>query len=91
MVGTNYTVQRQQFTGQRTKPPPHAIADNSIADLLGYGDAKAHGRITVLSRPHQKNKAALRGPLRCVCGKEIPARSYDCQADSFLRPRARRA
>src|ERR1700761_9138531 len=96
MIGAGDAVGGKQCAAERAEAALHAVADHRIADLLGHRDAEAHRRIAVVARAYQKHEAG-HGPARAtVRREEIRAAPEDdvsvlAQAESDLRPRARRA
>lgn len=91
MIRARDTVFGKQITSQGPKPSLHAIADNRAADFPGNRNADTHGWIAIVPRTDQKNKSGHRNALPGVCRQEITPFRKLPQADSFLRPRARRA
>jgi hypothetical protein len=95
MVGIGQAILGQQLADQNPEPPFHAVAHHGIADALGDGDAKTQPRTIV--RPGEQDKARTCNAQSTVGSEEIstPCENsgldYRAQADSFLRPRARRA
>jgi hypothetical protein len=107
MVGARDAPVRQDLAGEGTEPPLHPIADDRAADLLRHSDAEADRRIAVLPVADEQDEAGRRGPAAAISRQEIgasgdggegsgpgrlrSAASRFAQADSVLRPRARRA
>ena len=95
VVGIGQAMRGQQFAHQRAQPPLHAVAHHGVADLLGDGDAETQTRPVVGAG--KQDKPGPRNAQAPVGGEEIGAprqnRGLDRsdQAESFLRPRARRA
>src|SRR3546814_14348273 len=80
----------QKRAGQRAKTALHAVADNRPADLLGDGDAKTNGRVAIIAGTNKKHETGNRHAL-CGVGRPKVAPISDLpQADSLLRPLARR-
>ncbi len=91
MVSTHDTAYRQYFASKFPEAPFHPVACDRITNLSGNGNSQPHCRVAVITITHQQNKATICRPLCRVSGKEIPALADCNQAESFLRPRARRA
>src|SRR3546814_4334357 len=81
----------QKRAGQRAKTALHAVADNRPADLLGDGDAKTNGRVAIIAGTNKKHETGHRHALSGVGRQQVAPLSDLPQADSFLRPLARRA
>ncbi len=92
MVGARYALTRQQIARERPQPAFHPVANDRVSDLLGDGEADANRRVTVIPRANLQHEAGHRHAAPAIGREEIAAagqrRDY---ADSFLRPRARRA
>ena len=92
MVGARYALFRQQITRERSQPALHPVANDRVSDLLGDGEADANRSVTVIPRADLQHEAGHRHASPAIGREEIAAagqrRDY---ADSFLRPRARRA
>ena len=92
MVRARNTLDRQQITRERPQPAFHPVANDRVSDLLGDGEADSNRRFTVIPRAHLQHEAGHRHASPAIGREEIAAagqrRDY---ADSFLRPRARRA
>jgi hypothetical protein len=95
MVGIGQAILGQQLADQSPEPPLHPVAHHGIADALGDGNAKTQARARV--SPSEQYKTGTRNAQSPVGSEEISTpcenSGLDCraQADSFLRPRARRA
>jgi len=86
----------QQLARERAEPALHSVADNRVADFLGDGDAETHDRIVIAPRPDDQHETGHGRPPAAIGRQKIrAARKHRigrlAQADSFLRPRARRA
>src|SRR5262249_2935449 len=91
MIGAGDSLAWQQFARQCPEPPLHAVADDGAADLPGDGDAEPHLRLAVLAIADEEDEAGHRRSSSLVRRQEIRAAGEIGQADSFLRPRLRRA
>jgi hypothetical protein len=85
----------QQLANQRTEAPLHAVTDYGIADSFGNGNPEAQSRAII--RAGKQDEPGPCDPQSAIGSEEISA---PCQygrlgrlgqAESFLRPRARRA
>ena len=92
MVRAGDSLGRQQIARERPHPAFHPVADDRVADLLGDGEADSHGGITVIPLAYLQHEAGHRHESPAI-GREEIAAAGQCRdyADSFLRPRARRA
>jgi len=96
MVGAGDPGFGENEAGELAKAPLHPVAHDRAADLLRNGDAEADRGIAVLARPDQQDEAGRRRAPARIGGEIVrppgeasePGRRY---ADSFLRPRPRRA
>ena len=92
VIGTRNALFRQQITRERPQPAFHPVANDRVSDLLGDGEADANALVTVIPRANLQHEAGHRHASPAIGREEIAAagqrRDY---ADSFLRPRARRA
>jgi hypothetical protein len=91
VVSTYFALFVEHFAGERTKPALHAIADDRPTDFLGNGYAQPLGRVFIFSVSHKQHKALGRDPLGRIGGEKIAPLENRDQAESLLRPRARRA
>jgi hypothetical protein len=102
MVGIRQAANGQQFAQQGPEATLHAVAHDGVTDALGDGNAEAKsltGSIRPAVRPRKQHEAGACYAQPLVGGQEIgaPGQYPDRrrigldQADSFLRPRARRA
>jgi hypothetical protein len=91
MISARNALRRNQISPKRAKPPLHPVANDSIANFLGDSDAKALALICIAPIPDQQNEPRHRETLGPIRREEICAAGERDQADSFLRPRARRA
>ncbi|KHA62731.1 hypothetical protein NI18_21170 [Sphingomonas sp. Ant20] len=100
VIGASDTAFRQQLTRQSPQPPFHAVTDDGVANLLGDGEADSHRLVTVIAGAHEQDESRHRCALPRIRREKIAAFRHDRQAsiagrdgqaDSFLRPRARRA
>src|SRR3546814_14622167 len=81
----------QRLAGRGAKPALHAVGENRRADLLGDGDAKTNGRVAIIAGTNKKHETGHRHALSGVGRQKVAPLSDLPQADSFLRPLARRA
>jgi len=84
----------QPFAGQCgaqqfPEPALHPIADDRVADLLGYGDAKALAQSAV--GPGQQHKTGARHAQAPVGGKKVSAAFNDRDYGRIIRQLRRRA
>ena len=70
---------------------PGAQVGIRLSHLAGDGEADAHGGVFIATLADKQNEAANGGPSSGVGGQKVRPLLQMCQADSFLRPRARRA
>jgi len=91
MICARYARRRQNFPRKCAKTPLHAVADDGIANLLGYGDPEPHAGIAIIAFPYEKHESGHGNTLAAVGSKEIGSALDSLQAESDLRPRARRA
>ena len=91
MIRSSRAIGANHCASQLAKSPLHPIAYNGIADLLRHGDPQPLCRIAIIALAHQQHKAGRRHPACCIGGQKIRPLSNRNQAESFLRPRARRA
>jgi hypothetical protein len=105
VIGISHAMRRQKVAQQFAEAPLHAVADDGIADSFGHGDAVAQTRAAV--GPGEQNEAGAGDAKAAVGGEKVRAARQDrrldrairsraiwsriVQAESFLRPRARRA
>ena len=74
MVGAGDAMLGQDFAGERAEAALHAVADDRAADLLGDGEADAHGRIAVIARSRtSRTKPGMAARRAGVGGQEIGA------------------
>lgn len=92
VIRTGYALDRQKLARERPQPAFHPVANDRVADLLGDGEADANRGLTIVTRAYLQHEAGHRHASPAIGREEIAAagqrRDY---ADSFLRPRARRA
>jgi hypothetical protein len=96
VVGAGQAVLVEEFARKRAEAPFHAIADNRISNLFSDGDAEPHGVIAIIARAHQQHETGHGHAPPGIRREEIRAAPYRLdlclrQAESVLRPRARRA
>lgn len=91
MVRSRHSFRANHGTRQFAKTALHPVAHHGVSDLLCHRDPKPHCRITVFAPAHQQHKAGRCHPACCVGGQKVRPLSNRNQAESFLRPRARRA
>lgn len=99
MVMTGKAFNRQQRARQFAQSPLHPVAHDRVADLPGDGHAVAQA--LPLVRTGEQHEAWTRDAQALVGGEKVRAVFDDrelgaafagvAQAESFLRPRARRA
>ena len=90
MVGARNTAIANHVMGERAEASLHPVADHGIADFLGNGQAKPLGCDAIIALPYKQHKAGRCHPACRIRGEKIPPFFNGNQADSFLRPRARR-
>lgn len=96
MIGARDAVQWQQCARQCPQAPFHAVAHHGIADFPGHRVTDAQCGIGVAASVNEQHKARRSDTPGLVGSKEITAqpdrlrRRHRLQAESFLRPWARR-
>jgi len=96
VIGASHPGIGQKFARERAEAALHAIANHGVTDFLRDGDAEAHGGIAVLALAYEQHEAGHRHAPCAVRREKIRAaadrlnRGF-AQAESVLRPRARRA
>src|SRR3954465_6456301 len=96
MVGPGNAALGQQLAGERPEAPLHPVAPPRAADLLRDGDSEPHVGILVAAVADEQDEAGHGRPAAAIRREEIGPAGKDrvgpaAQADSVLRPRARRA
>ena len=91
MVRSRNAVRTNHRTRQFAKTALHAVAHNGIADLLCDRNPESHRGIAIVSPANQQHKAGRCHPACSIGGQKVRPLSNRNQAESFLRPRARRA
>jgi hypothetical protein len=96
MIGTRHARFRQNFAGKRAKPALHAVANDCTADLLGDSEADTDRGIVIRTWPDKEHETRHGHAPARIRGKEFSApyeTAHDdiAQAESLMRPRARRA
>lgn len=100
MIGAANAARGQHFPRERPQSALHPVANNRVTDLFSDGEADAHPRIAIGPVAYQQDETRHRRPLATVRREKIRAagqgrngggRLPGGYADSFLRPRARRA
>jgi hypothetical protein len=71
MVGSGEALGRDDFPGEGAEASLHAVADDGVADLLGYGETDAPLRIVVAPIADEEHKAGCRGTPSGVRGEKI--------------------
>ena len=81
----------EDFTREFAKPSLHPVPDDGVANFLGDRVADADLRVRVLPVADKQNEAAEGRPFAVIRVQKILPLVQGDQAESFLRPRARRA
>src|SRR5687768_6185855 len=96
MVRASDSKLREHLLGKRAEPALHPVAHDRAADLLRHSDAQAHGGVAIAAFADKQDETGHWCPRSAIGRKEIRAapergEPFGSQADSVLRPRARRA
>ena len=96
MIGARNTGRGQNLGCKRTKSALHAIPHHRPANLARNGDSKPDCGIAIVTTTDEQDETRRGCACAAVCSQEIgaapkPRQLRTAQADSVLRPRARRA
>ena len=73
MIGAGDSARWKQLAGERAQAPLHAVAGDSVADLLGDGEPDADRIVAVVTGTDLEDETGSRDAPAAIGGEEVGA------------------